>query len=185
MRKFLVFPALVAVAGAAIWVMVGSAALGATAGSVSVAAVTMQPIATSTHNSFATPACGTQVVSTAGTENHGVLFGSAGGALAPISLPQGATVTAFVYTFRDNDTDVDTFAYLVRKKLGKYPVELNGYAQMAVANSSSANDRVRQDSTTSIANPLVDNTQFAYFLETVTCGTTLEPIGIQVEYTTP
>ncbi len=185
MRKLALVPVLVVVSGAAVWVVAGTVAQGATAGSVSIAAATMQPIGATTHNNVTTPACGAPVASTQGSDNFGVLINSQGSALAPISLPQGATVTAFRYTVRDSDADFDTYAYLASKRLGKYPTELQGYSVLASVHSKSASSRVRQVVDTSIANALIDNTQFAYYVETVTCASNLEPIGIQVDYTTP
>ena len=53
------------------------------------------------------------------------------------------------------------------------------------AQSSGAGGLVRQFSTTSFHDALIDDNSYTYYVEVVNCAATIDPIGVQVTYTTP
>jgi len=78
---------------------------------------------------------------------------------APIHLPNGATITSLkLYWFR-NDAAASGQAKLLRLRL----VDTNVY-ELAAANSDSSAGHHEVEDTT-INEPIVDNTNYAYFLE--------------------
>lgn len=116
------------------------------------------------------------------TEHNGTPE-AAGGYLGDVTFPQGAKITAFRFSIEDNDPDIDSYAYLVRKKLtpgsGNF---LSGYKVLAQTHSSGAVAGIRRFSTTSISSGTVDTTQYAYLVEIANCGDTVNPVGVQVVY---
>jgi hypothetical protein len=104
--------------------------------------------------------------------------------LFPIQLPAGAKVTRLRLFAVDQDAQVDAYVYLVRKKLQTGVPKDVGYSVMATAHSSgSVMTNVRKFDDTTITGAIADPSQFAYYLELVSCGITVEPIGIQITTT--
>jgi hypothetical protein len=98
--------------------------------------------------------------------------------IVPISLPDGATVTSFAYTFWDNDPDVDGGAYLYR----------TDDVMMAKLATSAAAEEVRMVQTESIDARRIDNTGFGYmvfFQISHKAGQNLMPISASVTYRNP
>ncbi len=96
----------------------------------------------------------------------------------PISLPDGAVVTGFSYTFWDADQDVDGGAYLYR----------SDDTMMAKLATSGAQSEVREVRTESIRASRVDNSGFGYmvFLQiSAKAGQNLMPISASVSYRLP
>jgi hypothetical protein len=117
-------------------------------------------------------------------ELKGALLQFEGGLLLPIQLTPGATVTRLRYTIVDQDSDVDSFVYLLRKRLAPGLTKDEGYSVMATTHSTgSLLEKTRQFNDTTIVNKVADPNNFAYYLELVNCGITLEPIGVQVTLT--
>ena len=111
--------------------------------------------------------------------------GGPGTYIASVNLPQGAHITAFRITARDNDTDKDVQAFIVRKRMApKAGVDgFGGYTTMTGVQSSGASGALRRFSTSVISTPTIDNNQFAYMAEIVNCVDTVDPIGVQVAWT--
>ena len=96
----------------------------------------------------------------------------------PVSLPDGAIVTGFSYTFWDEDETVDGGAYLYR----------SDDTMMAKLAPSGAATEVRQVKTESVTERRVDNTGFGYmvFLQmSAKAGQNLMPISASVSYRMP
>lgn len=96
----------------------------------------------------------------------------------PVSLPDGAIVTGFSYTFWDEDETVDGGAYLYR----------SDDTMMAKLATSGAAAEVRQVKTESVTERRVDNTGFGYmvFLQmSAKAGQNLMPISASVSYRMP
>ena len=160
------------------------AATGQTTGYVNLEAPTFAGREYSTHNNGGSPACGAQVPLSNGGENRGDLDNSKGSYLAPVVLPQGATITSFRLFVNDGDADTDVFAYLLRRKLfdGQTPA-VNGYVTIAATQSTGAViATVREFKDDTIKKALVDNTSYFYYTEIVDCGIP-EPYAVQVVYT--
>jgi hypothetical protein len=186
MRRLLMIAATAGALALAGWAVASNTvAAGATTHAITVPVATFVQLPSSTHNSPATQFCGSQVAPIQGVENNGTLTGGAGSYLAALSLPDGATVTGLTFALRDNDVDINAAAYLNRKNISAGLMFLGAFVNMAQVQSSGASDPVRQFSTTTINQGLVNNSKFTYFLEVVNCGDTVEPIGVRVTYTTP
>jgi hypothetical protein len=97
--------------------------------------------------------------------------------LAPLFIPDGATITSFSYTCYDNDTSYNSTAYLYR----------DDSALVAEAISTSSSSTTLQTvTTTNITYPSVDNSLYGYFVYMRihgTAGTNLVPIRVVVAYT--
>ncbi len=96
----------------------------------------------------------------------------------PVSLPEGAVVTGFSYTFWDADETVDGGAYLYR----------SDDTMMAKLATSGAAAEVRQVKTESIEARRIDNSGFGYmvFLQmSARAGQNLMPISASVSYRMP
>lgn len=96
----------------------------------------------------------------------------------PISLPEGATVSSFSYTFWDDATDVDAGAYLFR----------SDDVMMAKLATTGAAPEVRAVQTESIQAKKVDNHSYGYmvFLQlSAKAGKNLLPISASVTYRLP
>jgi hypothetical protein len=97
--------------------------------------------------------------------------------LAPLFIPDGATITSFSYTCYDNDTSYNSTAYLYR----------DDSVQVAEAISTSSSSTTLQTvTTTNITYPSVDNSLYGYFVYMRihgTAGTNLVPIRVVVAYT--
>jgi hypothetical protein len=128
--------------------------------------------------------CGAPVPLQIGTENRGDLNNGKGSFIQFVTFPQGVTIHAFRLYANDNDNQVDSYAYLIRKKItpGLSPAKA-GYVVMATVHTAGAvNDVLRRFETKSISRAVVDNTRFMYYVELVNCATTVEPFAVQILY---
>jgi len=175
-------------AGVLVWMVAALPfASGQTVGYANIEAPTMTGQALSDHNNNTTQACGTFVALNDQGEQSGDLVNSTGSYLGSVQLPQGATVTDFNLFANDGDLDTDVHAFLLRKHIvaGLQSPSANGLATMADAHSSgSVVSVLRRFHDHTIHQPIVDNSQYSYFVELVDCGIP-EPFAMQVVYTTP
>lgn len=98
--------------------------------------------------------------------------------VVPISLPDGAVVTGFSYTYWDNDPEVDGGAFLYR----------SDDTMMARLATSGAKAEVRTTATDAVEARKIDNSGFAYmvYLQTsAKAGQNLMPISASVSYRLP
>ena len=168
------------------WVVASNTvAAGATTHAITIPVATFVQLAGSTHNGATAPFCGAQVAPVQGTERNGALVGGAGSYLAPLSLPNGATITGLTFALLDNDANSDAAAFVLRKNLAAGLTVFGNLVNVGHAQSSGAGSLVRQFSTTSFHDALIDDNSYTYYVEVVNCGTTIDPIGVQVTYTTP
>jgi len=173
-------------AGLVAWLLLAQgAATGATAGTLSIAAPALVAETSSTHNGGATPVCGSSIPSQTGHEFNGTLQDAAGSLIGAVTLPQDATVTKFSATAHDNTEPGDVYAFLVRKSALKQNAFTGKYAVMASVHSTGSVDQARKFATAAITNAVIDNTSYAYFVEVVNCDSTIQPIALQVSYSTP
>jgi len=114
-------------------------------GVVSVAAVTAVPRSSATGTAQGTVPGGVGRFQTSGEDDFLV---------APIQLPDGATVTGFSYTFFDADERVDGAAWLYR----------SDDSVMAGAGTQGASSDVRRSETIEIKDAKVDNAAYGYFV---------------------
>jgi hypothetical protein len=139
---------------------------------------------TTTHTATATQCAQPVTIDKADGEGKGALLQFEGGMLFPVQLTPGSTVTRLRLFAVDQDAQVDVFAYLVRKKLQTGVPKDAGYSVMATAHSSgNVITIVRKFDDTTITGAVADPNNFAYYLELVSCGITVEPIGIQITMT--
>ena len=121
-----------AVVGLVAWMAFAQvAAVGATAGTLTIGAPTLVQLQSSTHNGGISPACGSHVDPIAGTEGQGVIQDGRGSYIGAVQLPQGATVTSLSLTAHDNTDPGDVFAFLVRKSALAQGGFTNKYNEMA------------------------------------------------------
>jgi hypothetical protein len=138
-------------------------------GAVSVAALAAVPRSSATGTAQASVPGGVGRYQTSGEDDFLVV---------PISLPDGALVTGFSYTYWDDDQAVDGGAYLYR----------SDDTMMARLATSGARPEVRVTSTDAIEARKIDNAGFAYlvFLQTsAKAGQNLMPISASVTYRLP
>ena len=172
-----------AVAGLIAWMLLSQgAAVGATAGTLTLPAPTMVQVAGSSHNSSS---CGSQVGPQAGSEGQGVIQNGDGSYLGAVNLPQGSTVTSLRLTAHDFTDPGDVFAYLVRKSAKAQNSFTAKYDVLATIKSNGAVDTARRFTTTAISDAVIDNTSYGYWVEMVNCDETIQPTAVQVGYTTP
>jgi len=138
-------------------------------GVVSVSALAGQPRSSATGTAQASVPGGVGRFQTSGEDDFLVI---------PISLPDGALVTGFSYTFWDNDEAVDGGAYLYR----------SDDTMMAKLATSGAKGEIRMVSTDAIEARRVDNSGFGYlvFLQmSARAGQNLMPVSASVTYRLP
>lgn len=166
--------------------LLASSTNGATVGTLSLDAATFAFRPSSTHAKA--PPCVNAIVTPAeATEHDGTIAGK-GGFFGSANLPNGATVTSFSLSARDNDGDDNTYAYLLRKRLDQTSNATDGflaYKVMAQTGSSGASTDLRQFTDTTVDAAVVVNRRYAYFVELVNCIDLIDPIGVQIAYTTP
>jgi len=138
-----------------------------------------------THSAAGATQCADPVtIDPADGEGKGALLQFEGGMLFPVQLAAGSKVTRLRLFAVDQDAQVDVYVYLVRKKLQTGVPKDAGYSVMATAHSTgNVLTIVRQFDDTTINGAIADPSQFAYYLELVSCGITVEPIGIQITMT--
>ena len=133
---------------------------------------------------FTNPPCADTTIDKADAESKGALLQFRGGMLFPIQLTSGAKVTRLRFFSVDQDAQVDAYVYLLRKKLQAGVPKDAGYLVMAKTQTSgNVLTNVRMFEDTTIQGAIADPNQYAYYLELVSCGITVEPIGIQVTMT--
>ena len=168
------------------WVVASNTvAAGATTHAITIPVATFVQLPGSTHNGPAAPFCGAQVAPVQGTERNGALVGGAGSYLAPLSLPDQATITGLSFALLDNDASTDAAAFVLRKNVSAGLTVFGNLVNVAHAQSSGASGLVRQFSTGTVHDGLIDNSGYTYYVEVVNCGGAIDPIGVQVTYTTP
>jgi len=137
-------------------------------GVVSVAAAAAMPRLSSTATEFAVVKGGVGRWQSAGEDDYLV---------APVSLPDGATVTSFSFTFLDNSLEQDTEAYLYR----------SDDESLAVVESEGADERVRSAATEKVQLRRIDARYgyFVYFKTSTSAGARLMPISASIGYRLP
>ncbi len=103
---------------------------------------------------------------------------------APLHLPQGATVTGFVFWVRDNNSDKDADAAIRRRRLDG----IGGFQELAAVSSSSSAGGSRIFTDFSISNGTIDNADYWYLAFVCLPGYTdaagpTEMRGLYVAYT--
>jgi hypothetical protein len=171
--------------------LIGLAALGssvlAAGGSkpqlVNLTAATFTSADETTHNNNANSVCGSFRMAHPPGENKGDLNAKTGSFLTNARLPQGATVKRLTVYANDN-SDQDVHVYLVRKRiLGGLTPQFKGYSVIGKVDSSGAVlNTMRRFDDTAITKPVVDNSQFDYYVEMVVCDA-IEPFDVQIAYT--
>lgn len=138
-------------------------------GAVSVSSLAGVPRVSTTGTAQASVSGGVGRYQTSGEDDFLIL---------PISLPDGAVVTGFSYSYWDDDENVDGGAYLYR----------SDDTMMAKLATSGAQAEVREVKTESIESRRIDNSGFGYmvFLQTSSkAGQNLLPISASVTYRLP
>ncbi len=138
-------------------------------GVASVAAVAAQPRLSSTGTAQGTVAGGVGRFQTAGEDDFLVV---------PVTLPDGAVVTGFSYTFWDADERVDGAAYLYR----------TDDAVLAGVATQGARAEVRFAETDVVKERKIDNGAYGYFVYfqiSAEAGANLMPIAAAVTYRLP
>ena len=104
-----------------------------------------------------------------------------------VVLPQGSTITKFTLFANDADADINSTAYLMRKRIvNNLNPAKSGIVTMAQASTAGAvTDTLRAFSTTAITGPTVANGANQYFVELVNCGKTVEPFSVQITTSVP
>jgi hypothetical protein len=137
-------------------------------------------------NSVGSPACSAVVTQQEGDVFRGRLNNAQGGFVESVNVPTGATITGLSLFVRDADADpgIDAHAFLLRKRIadGLSP-DTRGFGVMAHAVSSGGAAEMRKFSDTTVANGLVDNAKYMYYVELDVCFATVEPYAVQVTYT--
>lgn len=138
-------------------------------GVVSVAAATAIPRLSTTLTEAASVKGGMGRYQSGGEEDYLV---------APVALPDGATISSFSYTYYDGSIDHDTEAYLYR----------SDDEPLAVVQSEGAAEQVRSGVTEKVALRHVDAQRFAYFVYfkvSAAAGPQLMPIAASISYRLP
>ncbi len=98
--------------------------------------------------------------------------------VAPVTLPDGALVTSFTYTYFDAAPDQDTEAYLYR----------SDDQPLASISSEGVGEKVRSATTETIQLHRIDTSRFAYFVYFQTSaksGARLMPVSASISYRLP
>lgn len=138
-------------------------------GVASVTALAAIPRMSSTATEAASVPGGTGRYQSAGPDDYLVV---------PISLPDGATVTSFSYTFFDDSADIDTGAFLYR----------SDDQPLVSLMSSGADERVRTRTSETIQLKKIDTARYAYFVYfqvSTRGGFRVMPISASVVYRLP
>jgi hypothetical protein len=109
----------------------------------------------------------------------GTPAGTPGRYVAPVRLPQGATVTGFSVTAFDEVSDSATVRLL------RVPMTVPiGQAMATVTTTGTSGDPVRMYAATTVAPSLVDNTANYYYVD-VAMGRILDIYGVRISFTLP
>ena len=168
----------------AVLVLAQGGAAAATTGTVSLDVTGMAYWAKADH--FNSPPCAAPPVASVDRAFAGTT-GSVGSFIGDLQLPQGASVRQFRLSARDNDTDNEIYAYLLRKRMApKAGVDgFGGYQVLASVHSGGFSMLLRRFTTSSVTNGLVNDSNFSYFAEIVNCVDTTDPIGVQIVWSKP
>lgn len=140
------------------------------------------------HNDGNVPdACAAQVPLAIGQENRGDLQNASGSFIASVQLPNGSTVTAFTLFANDADSEIDSTAYLMRKRIADNlsPAKSGILAMATAATAGAVIDTLRAFTDNTITQAIVDNAKYQYFVELINCGTTVEPFSVQIVTASP
>jgi hypothetical protein len=104
--------------------------------------------------------------------------------LAPVDLPQGATVTKMTFFYYDTYVGNYVLARMQRSDLA------GGYSQMAYADSNLTDTGYGSSYDSTIDNPVIDNSAFSYWVIVdgpiwVSGDDDAFPVGVLIEYTNP
>src|SRR5207248_3112469 len=138
-------------------------------GVVSVSAATSVPRLSTTASEAANVGGGAGRYQSAGDDDYLV---------APVTLPDGAIVTSFSYTYFDASADVDTEAYLYR----------SDGQPLAIVESKGMDEHVRSGNTDKVVLRNIDAARYAYFVYFKTstrAGARLMPISASITYRLP
>ncbi|HUJ27636.1 MAG TPA: hypothetical protein VLW85_16540 [Myxococcales bacterium] len=138
-------------------------------GVVSVSAIAATPRLSSTTTEAASVAGGAGRYQSGGADDYLV---------APVTLPDGAVVTSFSYTFFDDAPEADTEAFLYR----------SDDQPLAVAESEGVDEQVRTVITEKVQLRRVDAGKYSYFVYfqmSAAAGARLMPISASIAYRLP
>lgn len=120
-----------------------------------------------------------------GSEGNGVLAGAAGSLYAPLSLPEGATITGLTLRTRDNDPTLNVLARIQRRAVAGNYSPTAGLTTVAQASSSGAADQIRSFAVKVTANNKIANAQSTVYVELILPSENsalLQPLSVQVTY---
>ena len=120
--------------------------------------------------------------SSQGAAFAGILSGARGFYYAPVDLPAGSRVCRFSLVYRDFDADSNIQANLLRKGFPAGGSAFDPPTTMATAQSTGASDAIRTAVDTTIAAAAINPQRAFYYVELIMPATTLEAIGVQVDY---
>jgi hypothetical protein len=145
------------------------------------AAAAFTPVEDSTHNNAGSSVCGSFVASEKGAENKGDLNAKLGSFLAPVVLPDGATIERLAMFANDFSAE-DAHLYLIRKQIenGLDP-QFEGYEELATVTTDGAVNNVMREFSVAVSDGVVDNSREYYFLELVVCDF-IEPFAVPVRH---
>jgi hypothetical protein len=183
MRTRLTVMLVLGLAGALVWSVAGQSGTAATRKvSISAPAFVGREYSVHNRNGGQLNACADFVPLQNGGENLGDLDNSKGSYMAFLRLEQNSTVRKVRLFVNDADADDDVSAYLIRRKIVPGLATTDGYKVMGRAQSSGAvTATIRRFTDDTINGAVVDNNEFAYFIEMIDCGIP-EPFAVQVEY---
>lgn len=99
--------------------------------------------------------------------------------IAPVFLPDGATILSLSYTCYDNDATYDSGVWLYRDGTSDWLIAGGIY-------TSSSSTTAQTVTATDISNPIVDNSLYGYHVYMSingSAGSNLAPIRVVIEYT--
>ena len=114
---------------------------------------------------------------------QGLLLNARGLYFAPVVFPTtGVSVCRFTLWYRDNDAEIDVTARLLRKKVAIGDNAFTTPGVMAQVSSSGGNDTLQRATTSTVSGRLVNTKKFFYFVELEIPGSTLEIVGVQIDF---
>jgi hypothetical protein len=187
MRSRLSIGLTVLLASGLVWGFLGKVpASGAVIHYINLAAPSFMGHDNSVHNGGSFNVCfgGSAVPLQIGDENRGDLQNGKGSFIQAVIFPNGVTVRSFRLYANDNDGDLDSYAYLIRKQItpNLSPAKSKYLVMASVKTSSAVLDTLRRFLTNTIHGATIDNTRFMYYVELVNCATTVEPFAVQILY---
>jgi len=117
-----------------------------------------------------------------GDVNQGLLLNAQGSYFAPVVFPKsGQQVCRFALVYRDNDSDVDLSASLLRKAAAIGGNAFDPPFTMASVSSSGADNAVRAAESSTVRRRIVNTDNFFYYVEMHFPQATMEAIGVRLE----